>query len=314
MGDVIRATLDKGDDNSFVMSIYAGTIKSGDTTAESGLITIAGTMSGYTDNVESVTQDELTLLEGTQMSFSLSDSDVYTTVNAGDYQKYSIAMELYDFAVETLSDVATPTYEFDLDTANFIFAQEFKPFRDKLELGKGVYVRLHNGEVIQPTLLEFELKFENREKLSLVFSTDFKRNDNVNTLKDMLDKSYSTSRKFDSSKYLYNEAAGQASAVSEFMNSSLDAAVNAVIGARNQSVVINGAGIQIGGDSPYKIRIVDSMIAMSDDDFKTAKVAIGHFASPDVGDYWGVNAEIIGGKLLVGNNLVIENTSDNGVM
>lgn len=98
------------------------------------------------------------------------------------------------------------------------------------------------------------------------------------------------------------------------MNSSLDAAVNEIVGAKNQSVVINGAGIQIGGDSPYKIRIVDSMIAMSDDDFKTAKVAIGHFASPDVGDYWGVNAEIVGGKLLVGNNLVIENTSDNGVM
>lgn len=82
------------------------------------------------------------------MSFSIPDASIYMTANAGDYQKYSVAMELYDFAVETLSDVATPTYEFDLDTANFIFAQEFKQFRDKLELGKGVYVRLHDGRVI----------------------------------------------------------------------------------------------------------------------------------------------------------------------
>ena len=53
---------------------------------------------------------------------------------------------------------------------------------------------------------------------------------------------------------------------------------------------------------------------MSDDDFQTAKVAIGRFASPDVGEYWGVNADVIGGKLLVGNNLVIENQNDQGIM
>ena len=130
----------------------------------------------------------------------------------------------------------------------------------------------------------------------------------------MIEQSYSTSRRFDSNKYIYNQVASQASAVSKFMNGSLDAAVNTIIGATNQSVVINGAGIQVGGDSPYKIRVVDSMIAMSDDDFQTAKVAIGRFASPDVGEYWGVNADVIGGKLLVGNNLVIENQNDQGIM
>lgn len=313
-GDIIRGTLESEADGDFLLSLYCGKIKSGTTEANSGLITISGTMSGFDSDIESVTVDEVTTLEGTELSFSMSNASVFMTANAGDYQKYSVQMELYDFAVKTLADVATPTYEFDLDTANFIFAQEFAPFRENLELGKGIYLKLHNGEVIQPTLIEFEVDFDNREELDLVFSNRFKRNDNVNTLKDMIEQSYSTSRSFDASKYIYNQVAGQAPAVSEFMNSSLDAAVNAIIGAANQSVVINGAGIHIGGDSPYKIRIVDSMIAMSDDDFQTAKVAIGRFASPEIGEYWGVNADVIGGKLLIGNNLVIENTSDDGVM
>ena len=102
--------------------------------------------------------------------------------------------------------------------------------------------------------------------------------------------------------------------VSKFMKSSLDAAVNTIIAAKNQSVVINGSGIHVGGDSKYQLRIVDSMIAMTDDNWATAKLAIGLFASDEVGTYFGVNAEVIGGKLIVGNNLVIENETDDGVM
>lgn len=313
-GDIIRATLETTAENTFVLSVYAGTMHSGETIVQSGLITVTGTLSGFQTDITSVTENEVTTLEGTSLSFALSDAQVFMTANAGDYQRYSVQMELFDYAVDVLSELATPTYEFSLDTTNFIFSQEFKPFRDRLELGKGVYLRLHNGEVIQPTLIELEVDFENREELSLVFSTQFKSNDNVNTLKDMIEQSYSTSRRFDSNKYIYNQVASQASAVSKFMNGSLDAAINTIIGATNQSVVINGAGIQVGGDSPYKIRVVDSMIAMSDDDFQTAKVAIGRFASPDVGEYWGVNADVIGGKLLVGNNLVIENQNDQGIM
>ena len=49
------------------------------------------------------------------------------------------------------------------------------------------------------------------------------------------------------------------------------------------------------------------MIAMTDDGWKTAKLAIGRFASPETGVQWGVNAELIAGKLIIGNNLVLQN-------
>ena len=127
------------------------------------------------------------------------------TTNVSDYQKYSVQMELYDHAVKTLSEVATPTYEFSVDSGNFIFAQEFQPFRKELELGKGIYLRLHNDEVITPVLIEFELDFEDREKLSLTFSNRFKRHDSVQTLKKMIEQSYSSSRSFDAAKFIYNQ-------------------------------------------------------------------------------------------------------------
>lgn len=321
-GDIIRGTLEVGSNGSYVLSFYAGTIRVNDKTASSGMITMSGSMTGLSTNVTTVTTRYPTDLgediyistrEGSTLSFTASGS-LYLTASVSEYQRYSVEMELYEYAVGVLDDIATPTYEFSVDSGNFLFAQEFAPFRNQLELGKGVYLNVGGNHPITPYIIEFELDFENRDKFSIVFSNRFKRHDNVNTLKDMIESSYSSGRSFDASKYIYNQAAGQASAVSEFMNNSLDAAKNTILAAANQSVVINGAGIHVGGDSKFQIRIVDSMIAMTDDNWATCKMALGRFASPEVGEYFGVNAEVIGGKLIVGNNLIIENTNDKGVM
>lgn len=313
-GDIIRGTLERSMDGSYVMSMYTGTITAGETTVASGMITMYGSMSGFSSDIHPVTVQEVTTQEGTRLQFNPTASTLFLTSNVSDYQKYSVQMELFDYAASVLKDVATPTYEFSVDSANFIFSQEFEPFRDKLELGKAVYLRLSDGSVITPIIIEFELDFEKREDFSLVFSNRFKRHDQVNTLKDMIESSYSSSRSFDASKYIYNQTVGQASMVSKFMSDSIDAAKNTILGASGQTVRIDGAGLHIGGDSKYQIRAVDRMIAMTDDNWATAKLAIGLFASPEIGEYWGVNADVIGGKLIVGNNLIIENTNDTGVM
>ena len=314
IGDVIRGTVEIASDNSFVMSVYAGTITAGESKSPSGMITVSGTAGAVQSDISSVTENEITTLEGTQMSFSVSSASLFLTANVSDYQKYSVEMELYDYAASVLKEVSSPTYEFSVSSGNFLFADEFAPFRDSLKLGCGVYLRLDSKTVIRPLVIEFELDFEDHSNFSLIFSNRFKRHDSVNALKDMLETSYSSSRSFDSSKYIYNQTAGQASQVSDFMNGSLDAAVNAIIGASNQSVLINGSGINIGGDSDSQIRIVDRMIAFTDDNWQTAKMALGMFATPESGTYFGINAEVVGGKLIVGNNLVIENETDDGVM
>lgn len=148
----------------------------------------------------------------------------------------------------------------------------------------------------------------------MVFSNRYQRKDGVKTLKDDIQTANRTARSFDSSKYIYNRAADKTTQVDEFMKGQLNAAVNNIVNKKDQTVLINGAGIQVGGDSKYQLRIVDNMLAMSDDGWQTAKLAIGLFATEETGVNWGVNAELIAGKLLVGNALVIENINANGVM
>lgn len=312
--DVIRGTLEVVNNDSYVMSIYAGTISVNEVSAPSGVITISGTLDDLVSDVSTSDVYGIQYEKGTSLQLNCPSGNMFLTANVSEYQKYSVQMELYEYAVALLSEIAVPTYEFSVDSGNFLFVEEFEPFRKNFELGSGIYLKIGETQVITPIAIEIEFEFEDESKFSLVFSNRFKRHDNVNTLKNMIEKSYSSSRTFDANKHVYNQSTKQASSVAQFMNSSLDAAKNAIIAAANQSVLINGAGIQVGGDSKYQLRIVDSMIAMTDDGWQTSKMAIGHFASDEIGDYWGINTEVLGGKIAITQNLFVESEGDNGVV
>ena len=318
-GDIIRSTVEVNG-TKFVMSVYLGSVVLGETAATSGTVTISGTLNGsVTGDITGVTQNELTEYLGTQISVPVATGKAYVTFSVSDFQEYSVESELFDYGVEVLSDKATPTYEFSVDSANFLFTKEFAPFRNRLELGSAVHLRIGDDKVITPIAIEIELDFDNESDFSLLFSNRFKRHDAVNTLKDVIEKSYSTSRTFEANKYIYGQTTKQTDTVSKFLSSSLDAAANAIKAARDQNVVIDGSGIRIfsNDDAPNKrkdieLRMTDGMIAMSDDNWRNAKLAIGYFNTEGVGEHFGVNAEVIGGKLVVANNLIIENPKLDG--
>ena len=311
-GDVRRGTIELRADGSYVASLYTGDIRENGKTSPSGLITLSGTAAGLESDIHEVTDQGVTTLEGSALKLMGENSFLYRTENISEYQKYSVQMELYEFTQGALRESATPTYEFTVDSANFLFLHDFAPFRKSLELGCGVYLKIGEGEVIKPILIEMELNFSKKNQFSMIFSNRFKRHDQVNTLRNLIQSGYSAGRSFDANRYMYGKTTSQANQVAKFMNSSLDAAVNTVVGASNQSVIINGAGIQVGGTGKRQLRIVDSMIAMTDDNWQTAKMAIGLFADPDTGEHWGVNADVVAGRLLAGNNLVVECPDPNG--
>lgn len=326
--DIVRGTLEVNPNtNEYILTAYLGSTTFESHDFPSGLITASGTLSQFSSDVTAVTQDEVTEYKGTQASFNAGTSKLFFTVNVSEYQKYSVAQELYAFGEELLEEWAWPVYEFSIDTANFLFQKEFEPFKDALEFGKSIYLNIGDDGVIEPKLIGLSLDFENPENLTLTFSNRFQKKDVVASWLSDINKTSTSSRSFDASKYIYNKTANKTTQVSQFMENALDAAVNTIIGASNQSVVINGAGIHIGGDGNYQLRLVDNMIAMTNDNWKTSKLAIGRFYSDantglkddngnpiTIGEVWGINTELLAGNLIIGNNMVLENANDEGVM
>ena len=313
-GDIVRGTLEIGAAQSYVLTAYLGETSYGARQFPSGMITMSGSCSQISGDIAAQSTDGVTTWSGTQISMTVGTSTTFFTVNVNDYQRYSVAQELYDFGADVLSEKAWPVYEFGISSANFLYQKEFAPFKDALELGKGVHLSLGSDGNLTANIIGVSIDFEQPSDFSLIFSNQFRSIDRVLSPIDAIKQYSAASRSFDASKYIYNRAANKTTQVARLMEGQINAAVNTINAAQNQSVRIDGSGVNIGGDSKYQIRIVNEMIALSDDNFKTAKVAIGHFASPETGEQNGVNAEMIAGKLYVGHNLILENAKDDGTM
>lgn len=318
---IVRGTLDRKDDGTYVFTAYLGTVQYSGQDFSYGMVTLTGTLSSLSSDIATVTENSIKQYKGTKLSFKTTSAGMYFTIAANDYQQYAVEMELYEFGSDALSDLAWPTYEFDINTANFLYQEKFEPFKNKLELGKSVHLQLGSEGLIMPKIIGVELDYDDITNFNLIFSNRYQRKDALEYLSDEVSSAAKSSSRFDASKYLYDRTADKMTDVTAYMNNMLDAAVQTIKAAANQSVIIDGAGIHVSStDDTIQLRIVNGMIAMSDDGFQTAKLAIGRFYSKEHGmDLWGVNAELVAGTLLLGSSLYIQTqggyftVDDNGV-
>lgn len=288
--------------NKSLITAYVSDVSVGDKMYPSGNLSVFGT--GSSLNVET-----------SSLSFQAADASTYFTPNATEYQKFNVATELYEYAQEKLKEIARPTYEFSVSSANLVWGESFQSFADKFSLGSPIYLDFGSNVRVTPLLIGVQLDFENPESFSLTFSNRFRRPDRANTMKDLLSESHSTSRILNMAQYKYGAFTGTGAdtMVKALVTSGLDAATASVLAGLNSSVKIGADGITVQGDGESEyIRMNHGMIAFFDPDSQTAKMAIGKFHDTNCGDMYGVIAPSIVGTLLAGESLVIENRSADG--
>lgn len=328
--ELMHATMDTWDNQS-VCSLFVGSGTIGDEKIQSANISITfdsglpidSYLSNMTKHTE-VIEDDDTGVQYTKyyytgtISISSMDGKMYTTRNATEYQKYSVQKELYDYAKGIIDKMAYPITEFEIDSANIVYAEKFSYFREQLELGCGVYLKITDSLSLKPVLLEVHLDFDDFTKFEMVFSNQFqsKRHDAVNKLSEILDASSNASKSFDLSRYEFGkyEVSGAESALSNFLQNGMDAAYQQVTAGKDQTVVIDGSGITIGAtDSSEYIKLANGMIAIIDPSTEETKAAIGHFYNSSTQtDFNGVLADVIGGTLFAGKNMHMECFSPDG--
>ena len=298
-------------DGEVVCSIYG----------ENGCATLTGIADLETD-VKEDPEIGGSYIEGTYATLTCVSGTVYITENLSAYAQRSIEWDLFDYGQECLLRTAWPSYTFSISSGNFLSLEEFDFFRRKLTLGNKLY--LNTGDalgVISPVVIGANINFETHE-LSLEFSDKYYSSDGAFKLADVLDQTVSMGKTVDFNKYNYNSFidSGASTEVRDFMNSALDASKNAVLSASGQAVSWDGAGLRFRkwtdeSQQEYadeQIWIINNNIVFTDDNWNSAKMAIGKFTDENAGECWGIVAPNIVGTLLAGENLVIESVKQSG--
>ena len=307
-GQVISAVFEQRTNGKIVASIYAGGGSYTGSAFPSACITISGTGS-----IQAT---------ATNLTCSVTNAYMFFSLNASDFEKKTVAWDLYAYGEEILRKLASPSFTFSVDSANFIALAEFEKFKNELELGQKVYIGVTKDNVLKPICTGAKIRYEDKPTLELVFSDTYTANDSSFKLADILGSGISMGRTFNTGKFTYTAftESGASSELRQFIESSLDTAKNAIMSSTEQAVSWDGAGLRLRkwrNDShtaydPEQIWMSNNSITMTDDGWATAKMAIGKFHDANLGDTWGIVAPMVVGTLLAGTELVIESERMDG--
>lgn len=306
---LVSAIVEHRDDGTMLASIHTGFGEIDGTDYPSACMTLTGTWKSGSAGESA-------------MRAELSNAYVYFTLDATEYEKRSVAWELFEYGDNLLSKISNPSYTFKITSANFFSIEEFLEFKNSLRIGERIMIEIRDGQILRPIFIGVKFEYSDPESIELLFSDSFASGDSTFRLVDLLEKSISMGKNLDVSKYIYSAFtdSGADTGIKTFMNSALDVSKNAIISSSGQAVTWDGTGIRLrkyANDEKTafedeQIWMNNNSILMTDDNWSTAKMAIGKFHDDNLGDCWGIVADRIVGTLIAGSSMILESEKKDG--
>jgi hypothetical protein len=207
-----------------------------------------------------------------------------------------------------------------MKSANFIGLSDYSVFTTQTDVGTIVTAELKREIVIESVLLEMSFDFNDPENFEMKFSNRLRLDDHNFIFSDLIGSAVgsSSSVSFNGGQWS-NWNDNYKDDVSTFINSSLNATLNKLINSTKQEIVIDTNGLKgrrkTGNTyDPKQVWLTSSILAFTNDNWSTAKAALGNISIPGGGTAYGLVADVIVGRLLAGNSLRISNEANNFIL
>lgn len=245
--------------------------------------------------------------------------DNYISDGLSNSEILSKAEELLEVAQKEIVKASELQVDLSTDVGNIWTINEFKDVLDQWICGNWIRV-ICDDDIYKLRLLNYTIKDSDFSKISCDFSSVLKVSDGISDIKSVLDSAKSMAGSYESVKRQAKNAQETGKTVSEWVEHGMNATAVAIRDSDSQSITYDNHGLlartydDITGEyEPEQLKVVNNTLAITDDNWKTVKAAIGkiHYEDPkhpgDMLSAYGVLGETIIGKLLLGEALGIYN-------
>ena len=272
-------------------------------------------------------EENLLELEYFKFESTHQDDNFIVTDGMSIVEQQDMMEQLYEQSKKLIAQVSHPTYEITADAVNFLFIEKLAPFINKIYdpskpetlkqlLGVKFNLEVEEDEWIEPVLLKFHVNFDNPTDFSLEFSNRYRLNDALWTYADLMGEAVSTSGNISFDYSSIKEWNSHRNDLVEFANNSLDMTRNNLVNnPEDQTFLIDHTGLRghsvlEGAATGRGIWLTADTLAFSDDNFHTVRTAIGLIPTENGINNYGVNAEVLIGKMIFGSELTIANENN----
>lgn len=235
---------------------------------------------------------------------------------------FEIASQLMEAGEIELAKASQPHYSFSLSAIDFTKQYEFREQIRQLELGKVITVEKEDGVWYYPALLEMKFNIDIAEDPDMKFANAMRLDDWGYTYADLVSSSAAVSRQVSANWQQITDYSKNKETIGSLIRNPLDATLRAATANMyNQDFTVDSTGIlgrkkKATSDNSSvfeneQLRIMNNLILFTDDNWSTAKAALGKIRytndkGQEVSSY-GLIADTIIGSLLVGERLLIKN-------
>lgn len=270
-------------------------------------------------NLQDYLGDKLFLLYCSYRRDDKYENKNYISDGLSDADLLKHAQCLLDAAKRELETACQNQYTLTASLNNLFLLEEFAPFHGKCRLGNWIYAQI-NDTVFSLRLIEIGIAYDQPDKVTVQFSNVQRAQSPAKEMGSILKEASSIASSYPATVKQLSQDAKVISQVSQWVDKGLDATNTMLANSPVQNTVFDENGIwcrgydELTGEfEPGQLRIVNSTLAVTDDNWKTAKAAIGKYAlqDPVTGEIryaMGVIGETIVGKLLLGEKLGIYNS------
>ena len=264
------------------------------------------------------TLDEWKMLDNYVIEETYSNDNFGAVDNTDEAELFSMEKQLYDKAWKDLSKKCRPQYQYSATLSNVLTIPEFKDFIPYFELGNFIRMETDYDTVIKLRLISFTVDYSNTQTINVTFSDAIRVKDVYEDSASIQAQANSAAMSFQFNKDQYDKSVREGNFVSEMRKYGLDVATTNIHNSSNQNQIWDDTGMTFRqwnerkqNYDPEQIKIINNLIAISDDGFnKSTVAAIGKIPIDKNGNFaWGVNAEVLVSKLVMSENLWIENDS-----
>lgn len=262
------------------------------------------------------TKNEWKTLDSYVIEETYTNDNYIVTDLEDDSDRFDIENQLFHAAWKDLEKKCRPQYQYSSTLTNILTIPEFRDLVPYFELGNFIQVETYYDAIIKMRIISFTIDFNSTQKINVTFSDAIRVKDIYEDAANIQDQANSLAFSFKFNKDQYDKTVKQGNWVAEMRKYGLDVATTTIHNTSNQNQTWDETGMTFRqwnderqDYDPEMIRIINNMMVFSDDGLNTVRMGIGKIAVGNNEYAYGLNAELVIGKLFLGQYLTIENDS-----
>ena len=243
----------------------------------------------------------------------------YISDGLNNAELFKKASEFINAASDEIYKSAELQHSISTSLKNLLAIPKFKPLVKYFSVGNWIRIRI-DEQIYKLRLLEYSINFGSFDEIPVEFSDVTKIKNGITDVQEVLTQASSMASSYSSVQKQASQGEESNSVLENWIENGLDATNTKIIGdAENQNQVLDNHGLLCRQYDPItdtynneQLKIVNSTIAITDDDWESTKTAVGkyYYIDPVTGEEittYGVIGETIVGKMLLGKSLGLYN-------